>query len=41
VKRRALLLTLAAAGLPVAAQVPPSAAEIAAYQGLHAAATTR
>jgi ankyrin repeat protein len=37
-KRRALLLTLAAAGLPVAAQVPPSPAEIAAYQGLHAAA---
>lgn len=37
-KRRALLLTLAAAGLPVAAQVPPAPAEIAAYQGLHAAA---
>jgi len=37
-KRRALLLTLAAAGLPVAAQVPPSVTEIAAYQGLHAAA---
>lgn len=37
-KRRALLLTLAVAGLPVAAQVPPAPAEIAAYQGLHAAA---
>ena len=37
-KRRALLLTLAAAALPAMAQVPPSPAERAAYQGLHAAA---
>jgi len=37
-KRRALLLTLATAALTAAAQVPPSPAEVAAYQGLHAAA---
>jgi len=37
-KRRALLLMLTTAALPAMAQVPPSPAERAAYQGLHAAA---
>ncbi len=37
-KRRALLLGLAGAAATAAAQVPPSPGEIAAYQGLHAAA---
>lgn len=37
-KRRALLLGLATAAVAAAAQVPPSPVEIAAYQGLHAAA---
>lgn len=34
-----LLLTLVIVPLPALAQVPPSSAEIAAYRGLHAAAT--
>ena len=34
----AACLSSVAVGLPVAAQVPPSAEEIAAYRGLHAAA---
>ena len=34
----AACLSLGAAGLPAAAQVPPSAEEVAAYRGLHAAA---
>lgn len=37
-KRRALLLGLAASAAMATAQVPPSPGEIAAYQGLHAAA---
>ncbi|MCM3564674.1 ankyrin repeat domain-containing protein [Hydrogenophaga intermedia] len=37
-KRRALLLTLATTAASAMAQVPPSPAESAAYQGLHAAA---
>lgn len=37
-KRRALLLGLAASAAVATAQVPPSPGEIAAYQGLHAAA---
>jgi ankyrin repeat protein len=36
-KRRALLLGLAAVAMAAGAQVPPSPGEIAAYQGLHAA----
>ena len=37
-RRAVLVLTLITAALPVAAQVPPSSSEIAAYKGLHAAA---
>ncbi len=37
-RRRALLLTLATTAASAMAQVPPSPAESAAYQGLHAAA---
>ena len=37
-KRRALLLLMGTAAALAAAQVPPSPGEIAAYQGLHAAA---
>ena len=37
-RRRALLLTLATTAASAMAQVPPSTAESAAYQGLHAAA---
>jgi ankyrin repeat protein len=36
--RRMCMTVLMAAALPAAAQVAPSAAEVAAYQGLHAAA---
>lgn len=37
-KRRALLLGLTGVAFTAAAQVPPSPGEVAAYQGLHAAA---